>query len=141
MQWQTFRSFAYYYSYYYFCVSFTFNALLKIISNKFHMYTHWRTSFNSYYQILDDQSYFSPEFPTKPKLVRHFPKISARAAVGGLSWESADALITLHLWHTNRITKKHMDEIVKDCTWIYENQHTLYSKIVQQLHIQWPYGY
>ena len=47
-----------------------------------------------------------------------------------------DTPITLHLWHTNPITKKHMDEIVKDFTWIYENQHTLYSKIVQQLHIQ-----
>jgi len=35
----SFICFIYYYSYYYFCVSFTFNALLKIISNKFLMYT------------------------------------------------------------------------------------------------------
>ena len=46
------------------------------------------------------------------------------------------ALITLHLWHTTPITMKHIDEIVNDFCWIYENQHTLYSKIVQQLHVQ-----
>jgi len=47
-----------------------------------------------------------------------------------------DVLITLHLWHTNPITKKHMEEIVNDFDWIEENQHTLYSKIVNRLGIK-----
>ena len=51
-------------------------------------------------------------------------------------YDIPDELITLHLWHTNPVTMKHMNEIVNDFSWIYENQHTLYSKIVQQLHIQ-----
>ena len=55
---------------------------------------------------------------------------------GKNEYDIPDSLVTLHLWHTNPITKKHMEEIVNDFDWIEENQHTLYSKIVNRLGIK-----
>ena len=41
-----------------------------------------------------------------------------------------ESLITLHLWNKQDITIIHMNDIVQDFNWVFENQHTLYSKLV-----------
>ena len=51
-------------------------------------------------------------------------------------YDIPDSLVTLHLWHNNLITTKHMESLVNDFDWIEKNQHTLYSKIVKRLGIQ-----